>query len=169
MNFIIVFAAGLIPLLTGFLYYNNAFGFGKAWMAEIGLTEEDLMRDFNPLKLFGPAYILGVMIAFALMPIVIHQFGFFSMLNDVEGVNDVNTEVGKMYAFLMENYGQNFRTFKHGALHGTISAIFYVFPILAINALFERRSWKYIFIHLGFWVLTLALMGGVVCQFAVFP
>ena len=63
----------------------------------------------------------------------------------------------------MDQYGQNFRTFKHGAFHGTLSGIFYAFPIIAINALFERRSWKYIWIHTGYWILTLALMGGTVC------
>ena len=63
-------------------------------------------------------------------------------------------------------YGENFRTFKHGALHGTIAGIFFALPVFGIIALFERRSWKYVLIHLGFWVITLALMGGVLCQWA---
>lgn len=56
-----------------------------------------------------------------------------------------------------------FRTFKHGSFHGIIGAIFFALPILGINALFERRGAKYIFLHLGYWVITMALMGGVIC------
>jgi hypothetical protein len=32
--------------------------------------------------------------------------------------------------------------------------------------LFERRSWKYIFINAGYWILTLTLMGGIICAYA---
>ena len=38
------------------------------------------------------------------------------------------------------------------------------FPILAINAMFERKTVKYIAINTGYWVVTLALMGGILCQ-----
>ena len=65
----------------------------------------------------------------------------------------------------MELHGNDFRTFKHGAFHGTIGALFLALPILGINALFERRSFKYIAIHTGYWMLTMGLMGGVLCQF----
>lgn len=165
MNIVVIFATGLIPLITGFLYYNNAFGFGKIWMAENGFTEEELQRDFKPLKVFGLAYVFGVLIATSLMPMTIHQMGLSSMLMGVEGVKDQTTEVGKAFAYLMENFGQNFRTFKHGALHGVIFSIFLALPMIGINALFERKSFRYIFLHTGYWIVTLALMGGVICQF----
>jgi hydrogenase maturation factor len=38
---------------------------------------------------------------------------------------------------------------------------------VGINALFERRGGKYILVHVGYWIVTLALIGGVVCQFAM--
>ena len=47
----------------------------------------------------------------------------------------------------MADYGDAFRTFKHGALHGTIAGIFIALPIIGTNALFERKSAKYIFIN----------------------
>jgi hypothetical protein len=169
MNTVIILATGLIPMIVGFLWYNNAFGFGKVWMAENGLTEEELQRTFNPMKVFGFAYLFGVFIATALMPMTIHQMGLFSMVMDVEGLKDTNSEVSKAFAYLMENYGANFRSFKHGAFHGVIYSLFLVLPMLGINGLFERRSWKYIFMHLGYWLITLALMGGVICQFLDLP
>jgi hypothetical protein len=165
MNYLVVSIAALVPLLVGFVWYNNAFGFGKSWMKETGLTLEKLRSDFSPIRLFGTVYLLGVFIALALAPMVIHQYGFRSMMMGVDGINDSATEVGKAYAFLMENHSENFRGPGHGALHGAISGLMLVFPVLAINALFERKSWKYIFIHLGFWVVTLALMGAIVCTY----
>ena len=66
---------------------------------------------------------------------------------------------------LLEKYGTTFRTFKHGAFHGTLAALFISLPIIGTNALFERKSFKYVAINVGYWMLTMALMGGVVCAF----
>jgi lysylphosphatidylglycerol synthetase-like protein (DUF2156 family) len=60
----------------------------------------------------------------------------------------------------------DFRTFKHGAFHGIIATIGLVLPIIGINALFERRGFKYIALHVGYWLVCLILMGGFICQFA---
>jgi len=35
---------------------------------------------------------------------------------------------------------------------------------MAINALFERRGWKYIGIHFGYWLLTFVALGAAVSQ-----
>ena len=67
---------------------------------------------------------------------------------------------------MMGVYGNDFRTFKHGALHGTLTGVGIALPVVAINAMFEKRGFKYIAIHAGYWILTLLLMGGIICQFA---
>jgi hypothetical protein len=33
-----------------------------------------------------------------------------------------------------------------------------------INGLFERKSLKYGFINAGFWIICMALCGGIICQ-----
>jgi hypothetical protein len=35
----------------------------------------------------------------------------------------------------------------------------------ATNALFERKGWKYIWINTGYWVITVSIMGGILCAF----
>jgi hypothetical protein len=67
------------------------------------------------------------------------------------------------YAAFMADYGTVLRTFKHGALHGFMSGLFLAFPLIAINGLFERKSWKYIFIHAGYWTVSMTIMGAIVC------
>ncbi|MBL4587462.1 MAG: DUF1761 domain-containing protein, partial [Flavobacteriales bacterium] len=65
-----------------------------------------------------------------------------------------------------EQYGTVHRSFGHGAAHGLAASLFFVLPVLGINALFERKGFKYIAINVGYWMLTLILMGGVICQFS---
>ena len=43
-----------------------------------------------------------------------------------------------------------------------MSGVFFVLPILGINAMFERKGWKYILINTGYWVVTLGIMGAIV-------
>lgn len=59
--------------------------------------------------------------------------------------------------------GAEFQTFKHGALHGVLAALFLGIPVLATNALFDRRSLQYILINAGYWIVSFALMGGILC------
>jgi hypothetical protein len=67
------------------------------------------------------------------------------------------------FAAFMSDYGTAFRTAKHGALHGFMTGLLFAFPMLAINGLFERKSWKYILIHAGYWTVSLTIIGALVC------
>ena len=89
--------------------------------------------------------------------IVIHQTGAFGM------VGGEPEKALPSYVAFMADYGTVFRTFQHGALHGFMSSVLFALPIIAINARFERKSWKYIFIHAGYWSLTLTIMGAIIC------
>jgi Protein of unknown function (DUF1761) len=164
-NVILFLGTGLVPLIIGFLYYNNTFGLGKIWMKENGFTQDYLEKNFSPLKVFGSAYLFGILIATALMPMTVHQMGLTSMVADNPALQDPNSELSRTVNGLLTTYGTNFRSFGHGAIHGLIYSLFLVFPLIGINSLFEHRSWKYIFLHTGYWVITLMIMGGLVCQF----
>jgi hypothetical protein len=54
-----------------------------------------------------------------------------------------------------------FDSFKHGAVHGLILAIMAAMPIMVTNGLFEQKSFKNMLINIGYWTITLVLMGGV--------
>ncbi|MEM7369446.1 MAG: DUF1761 domain-containing protein [Bacteroidota bacterium] len=54
-----------------------------------------------------------------------------------------------------------FATFKHGAFHGMFIGLMVALPVLATNALFERRGWKNIGVNVGYWIVNFALMGGI--------
>ena len=159
-NFYMYFVTALIPLIVGFAYYSPAV-FGTAWMKVNNFTEEDL-KGGNMVKILGLSYLLGILISFAMTGMVIHQNGVFqSMMPEVaESGSAMQVQFGE----LMTQFGDRFRTFGHGALHGLLAAVFFVLPIIGINALFERRGAKYTWIHFGYWAITLALVGGVLCK-----
>ncbi len=163
MHLWIHLVGAIVPLLTGFVWYHPKV-FGNIWMKETGIDPEK--PSGNMMVIFGVTALLGFFISFLMTPMVIHQAGLHSMMLGVEGINDPSTEIGGIMKKLMDTYGNNFRTFKHGVLHGVIVGLLFVTPIMAINALFDRKSWKYIMINAGYWTLTLALIGGLVCQFS---
>lgn len=111
--------------------------------------------------IFGLTYFFGLLISASLISIVIHQMHIGSLY---QGDENAMKEGSEMMNFLMAN-ADKFRTFKHGALHGFIASLFFVLPIVGIISLFERKGWKYIMIHSGYWALTLMIMGGVICAY----
>lgn len=112
--------------------YYHKSLFGNAWMKSIGMTEEKA-RQGNMAVIFGVSLVLSVMLSFFLL-----------------GFNNSPGQEGE------------FDTFKHGAFHGVIVSLFVAVPVLVTSGLFEQRSRNNLLINVGYWVITLALMGGVV-------
>lgn len=163
-NFLFVALAALVPIAIGFLYYSPK-AFGNAWMNATGLTPEKLQNG-NKAVIFGTTIILSLMLSFMLFTMVVHQSQYYSILINEPGFGEEGSAIMNEIAMFMEKYGSNFRTFKHGAFHGTLVGIFIGLPIIMINGLFETRGFKYGFINAGYWIITLALMGGILCQWA---
>ena len=157
MNFYAVLVASIAPLVVGSIWYSPIL-FGKAWMKETGLTE-DKLKNGSMLKIFGLTFVFSVMFSMILQLLSIHQFGPTGMIG---GYNFVDT-AKPSYAAFMADYGTAFRTFKHGALHGFMAGLFLALPMIAINGLFERKSWKYILINAGYWTVSMTIMGAIVC------
>ncbi len=119
--------------------YYHKAVFGKAWMASIGMTEEKAKQS-NMAVVFGVSLLMSFLIA------------LFMTIN----TNGPGQE-------------GEYDTFKHGAAHGMIVSFFFVIPIFITNGLFEQRSWKNMLINAGYWLITLAIMGGIVGSMNTFP
>ena len=164
-NFYMFFIAGIIPMLVGAAYYSPMLA-GKSWMKVNGFKEEDLQGG-NMLAIFGGAYILSVIVALGLSGIVIHQPSVLQL--GVPEVSKVGSPEQLQMIEYMKMFGDKHRNFGHGAFHGGIITVLFILPIIGINALFERRGWKYVFIHFGYWLITLTLMGGLLCATLEYP
>ncbi|MBU2938021.1 DUF1761 domain-containing protein [Lacinutrix sp. C3R15] len=147
--------AAVAALVIGAIWYNPKV-FGNVWMRESGMTEEK-MKGSNMIKIFTLSLFFAALLAILLMQFTNHQWGAMGMVG-----GDPTGALPSFDAF-MADYGNAFRTYKHGALHGTIFGLFGALPIIGTIALFERKSAKYIFINAGYWVVTLAVMGALLC------
>jgi len=119
--------------------YYHKALFGKAWMASIGMTEEKQKEANMPVIM--------------IVSLVLSFFIAFFMLHFCNGAGQEG----------------EFDTFKHGAFHGAFIAIIFVIPITIIDGLFEQKSWKSMLINAGYWILTLAIMGGILDVMNHFP
>ena len=162
--FVIFLCAALIPIVVGFLWYSP-FLFADAWMKVSGQSE-DKLKSGNMILILGLTYLFSFFIATTVWGFVVHQIGVFQLFSHDPNFMVNGSDSSVLYQSVMDKFGSEFRTFGHGALHGAILALTLTFPVIAINSLFERRGWKYIFIHGGYWLISLILMGGVIAQFA---
>lgn len=163
-NFWMFFITALIPLFVGAIWYSPKV-MGTSWMRVNGFKEEDLQGG-NMAVIFGLSYVFGIFISLGLSGIVIHQVSVLQVM--MPDVVEAGSAAEQQFNDFMTTYGDNFRDWKHGAIHGIILTILLVLPLLAINALFERRGWKYIMIHFGYWLITLTIIGAVLCQTLVY-
>ncbi len=161
MNIYAILVSTLVPMIIGAIYYNPKL-FGNAWMKSAGLTQDQL-KGSNMAKILTMTLVYSFLASSMLSFMVIHQLHLGSVLANEPGINDPNSEVAKYMKSFMDTYGDRFRTFKHGAFHGGLTTIFFVLPMIAIPAMFERRSAKYILIHAGYWFISLCIMGGIIC------
>lgn len=164
VNWTAVLCSGFIPVAVGFVWYSPKV-FGRAWLKAADLSEETIPKSNIPLR-FGISILFATMLAVAVMPMVIHQMHIFATLMKQPGFGKEGSTITIYLTTFMKQYGGEFRTFQHGAFHGIFAGLFLVLPIVGTNALFERRGFRYIAIHVGYWTLCLTLMGGVICAWA---
>lgn len=105
--------------------------FGAGWMKTVGLTPDDA-KKVNMGVLFGVSIVLAFLLSFFLL-------------------------------FNVDGPGQEgaYDSFGHGAFHGVAIGLMVAMPVMVTNALYEQRSFRYMLYNVGFWVVSLALMGGV--------
>ncbi|MEM1328627.1 MAG: DUF1761 domain-containing protein [Bacteroidota bacterium] len=163
-NFYLYFLTALIPLLIGAIYYHPKV-LGGIWQRTNKFTDEYIASGNMPL-IFGLTCLFGLMLSAFLPSLIIHQTNVASIM--MPEIMESGSAVQSEFNTFMDTYGDRFRGFKHGVAHGFFTTLFFVLPIIAINALFERRGWKYIAIHSGYWALVLMLMGGVLCEFLAY-
>jgi len=156
INFLALFVAALSTLVVGSVWYGPLFG--KVWMKENGFSEEELKQG-SMVKIFGLTFVFSLFLALMMHFLCIHQFGPLGMIGGPDFIETAKPS----YAAFMLDYGDAYRTYQHGALHGFMSGLFLALPLVGINGLFERKSWKYIFVHSGYWTVVMTIMGAIVC------
>lgn len=135
LNWLAVVVAALMPMIVGFVYYHPKV-MGNAWMNANGFTLESIGNGPKPI-LYGVALGLSVLLS------------MWVAVNVTGPGQDVAPD------------GHSYATFGHGAVHAVVNSLFFLLPVLGTQSIFEKRGWNWVFVNLGYWVATLALMGGI--------
>jgi hypothetical protein len=165
INYYIFFGTALIPLIVGAIWYNPKV-FGSAWMKSANLTEKQVSSGNMPM-IFGLVYVFSIFLSAFFVTWSIHQMSVNQLFAMQPGfVDGTDTAMISLVESFNTTYADLHRSFGHGAVHGGIAAVMGALPIISIVALFERRGWKYIMIHFGYWFITFILLSGAVCALA---
>jgi len=124
--------AVIVATLAGFPLGFIWYGplFGKPWMSSVGLSEEKIQHHSNMAKIFSVALVFQFVMAFCM------AMFFYS---DPASADLVNASSGAFYGFLT-GFG-------------------WVTMAVGVNAMFEQRSFAYVGIVGGYWIVVFTLMG----------
>lgn len=135
INWLAVLVAGLSAFVIGGIWYYPGL-FGKAWMKDSNVTEEDIKKG-NKGKIFGFTAIFSLLMA----------------VNLAMFLADTPAECTGNCARITD--------VSWGATAGFLAGI-WTFCAIAIHSLFELKSWRHIFINGGYSLVALTLMGAII-------
>jgi len=135
INWLAVLVAGISSFVVGGIWYSPGL-FGKAWMKDNNLTEDDVKKG-NKGKIFGWTFIFSLVMA--------ANLGMF--LADPPATCPagcgIKTDIG------------------WGATGGFLAGI-WTFSAIAIHSLFEQKPGRLILINGFYSVVALTLMGAII-------
>lgn len=162
INFLALIVTALVPMLLGFIWYNPKV-FGKAWMTAAGMTDEKV-KGGNMALIFGLSFLFSLMLAFEMNALAVHDSfveGATYYATNKTMVPEAGSELENWLNYYKNNLAASHYNFAHGSVHGVLFGLFLILPVFATNALFERKGFKYVAVNVGYWIICLAIMGGI--------
>lgn len=158
-NLPVLLLAALIPLATGFAWLHPRLFGGERWCRLNGMASRQLTQGIKPLH-WLLMLLFGFFLALGVYAFCVHQSAVFSIVS----ADMTALQTGTARAFLDE-YGDRHLSFGHGWMHAAFGLpLAFALPVLGLIALLDRKPTKILLVYLGYWMLTLGLMGGVIGQ-----
>lgn len=126
VNYLAVLVAGVVPMIAGAVWYGPLFG--KRWLGYMETTEEEIRKDFNPVKTYGVSFLLALVTAFILA----------QLLAGMGGPQDVSTLQGSGGRAMA------------GIHLGLMALIAFVLPVAHQSVAFEGRKTGLFWLSLGY-------------------
>jgi hypothetical protein len=131
VNYLAVLIAAVAAWLAGAAWY---MGLGKAWMAALGVTPEEMAARKN-----APGAFLPFVLAFA-----------------------AELVMAWVLAGLIGHLGPGQVTLRNGVISGAFCWLGFVLTAMLVNYSFAHRDWRLLAIDGGHWLVVLMLMGAIV-------
>lgn len=166
MNIIAILVAALVPMVLGFIWYHPKV-FGTLWMQLTGMTEEKAQQGNMFLK-FGLSFVFSFLLAFVLNIFSVHDAfvegaAYYEIKASADG--KPSHETGQWLDYYKSTLSESNHTFKHGSFHSLLLiGVFVILPVFATNAIFEGKGFKYVALNAGYWIVCVALMGGIIAM-----
>lgn len=126
VNWLAVLVAGIVPMIVGFLWYGPLFS--KRWLALMETTEEEIRKNFDPLKTHGASFVLALVTAYILAQL-------FAGMGGPEGVSSMTGSAGNALVGV------------HLALMAVIA---FVLPVSYQSWAYEGRKAGLFWLNLGY-------------------
>jgi len=158
LNYFAFFLIAFIPLIIGYLWYHpKSFAVKK-----FAPTPYENGSNFTLGKLIW-AFLLSFTLVYGYINLVIHQMGFYELF--FTDLMQGNAESKKVVDEFLSLYGNKHRHFGHGLFHGVINAFVFALPFIGFFALIENKPARFYYLHLGYWLITSAIIGGLISAF----
>ncbi len=72
VNYLAVLVCGVLAMGIGSLWYSPLL-LGHTWMEALDKSEEELSKDFNPIKTYGLSFIFHLFIIYSLAQLMAHS------------------------------------------------------------------------------------------------
>ncbi len=138
INYLAVLVAAIASMVLGAWWFSPA-GFGKAWMKEMGFTKEDMEKAKK--KGMGKSY-------------AIMFVGSLVMAGVLDHVITVSQQVS------------DFPELKHGLIIGFGMWLGFIATVGLGMVLWNNKSWKLYCITMGYWLVLLLVMGGILSSWS---
>lgn len=162
LNWWLLLITALIPLIIGHFWYGQLFK--SQWLRYAEITTERA-DSINLVKVLLLSYVFGILASYIALIYSVHQMAIFQVFLFDPATQEASSGISQSIQEFMSDYGTRHRTFGHGVLHGMELGLFISLPLIGMHTLFENKSFKYALIHIGFWIVCLGLIGGVLCEF----
>ena len=87
-----------------------------------------------------------------------YELFFTDIMTGKEGAQEIVDE-------FLGKYGDKHRHFGHGVFHGAINAFVFALPFVALHAILENKTFKYVMLHFLYWLVTSMVIGGLISEF----
>mgnify|MGYP002336099642 CR=1 FL=1 len=137
MNYFAVLLSAIAMMAIGFFWYGALFG--KLWMEGMGINPDDAARKKEMQKAAGPAYLQMFVGALFTSFVFSYFFGTWSS-------------------------GTAFDQAISGMFYGFLAWLGFALPVIYGRKLWEGKSFKYVAIDLGYYLVSLLVVGVIVAS-----
>lgn len=155
LNYLAFFLISFIPLIIAAIWYHPKSSMAK-WADIEGLKN---IKWYQMLV----AFLMSFTIVYGYINLIIHQMGFYELF--FTDIMQGKAESQQVVDEFLAKYRDKHRHFGHGVFHGVINALVFAVPFVGFHAFVEKKSMRYVWAHLGYWLIVSVLISAFISEF----